>query len=157
MNVITLTKTRHSYAVWFSFLLLFLLQGCETNFIADYDAETDKAVTQLQRKFETFFVDLESNIGSDKADYENYTSFYKSAKVDISAIKLRAGAMAKNEITIEQVSILENNLGILEELHKDGIAIIDIVSVVRQDFNAALSYILKLELAKKHPKQEINQ
>ena len=68
------------------FILMFLcvisLSGCVTvNLISDYDEATDKAVTAVQRKFETFFVELESQIGTDAAAYKNHTSFYKEIEV----------------------------------------------------------------------------
>ena len=125
-----------------------LLTGC-VKFIATYDPKTDAAVTELQRKFETFFVELESQVGTDEASYKNHIEFYKEVKVDISAIKMRASAIPQNEITLRQVSLLEENFKHLEETHRDGILDIEVVKVPRDDFNTALSNILKLELAKK--------
>ena len=131
-----------------------VLSGCTVKLIADYDQKTDEAITQLQRKFETFFLNLESKVGTNEASYDNHLQFYKEIKVDVSAIKLRASAIPKNEITLNQVSLLEENIGLLEEVHKEGIVDIDVVKVPRDDFNTALTNILKLELAKRRGEGE---
>lgn len=130
-------------------IMLFLLQGCSIKLIADYDEQTDQAVTQLQRKFETFFVKLERQVGTNAAKYEKHIDFYNEIKVDISALKLRVGAIPNNDYTIKQVDLLAQNVDLLEAFHKEGIADIEVVAIPRQDFNIALSNILKLELAKK--------
>lgn len=139
--------------VWLAGCLI-LLTGCTVKLIADYDSKTDEAVTELQRKFETFFVNLESQVGTEEADYENHVQFYKDVKVDVSAIRLRASAIPKNEITLKQVSFLEENIKLLEDTHKEGIAHIDVIKVPRDDFNTALSSILKLELAKRRGEED---
>ena len=138
--------------IWLGFCLA--LSGCTVKLIADYDPKTDEAITQLQRKFETFFVNLESQVGTEKANYDNHLDFYKEIKVDVSAIKLRASAIPENEITLNQVALLEENIGLLEEFHKDGITDVAGIEVPRDDFNTALSNILKLELAKRRGEEE---
>ncbi len=134
---------------WIAVCLAIAVGGCTIKLIADYDEQTDQSITELQRKFETFFVNLESQIGTDAARYSNHSDFYKAIRVDISAIKLRASAIPQNDITIEQVTLLEENIKLLEEFHKEGIAAIEILEIPRKDFNTALTNILKLELAKK--------
>lgn len=133
-------------------LVSIMIYGCSVKLIADYDEATDKAVTELQRKMETFFIDLESKVGTDAAKYEEYVDFYKEVKVDISAIELRASALPKNDITLQQIKLLKDNLSKLEQLHKTGITHMALVLEPRRDFNTALSEILKLELAKKRGK-----
>lgn len=135
-------------AIWLACCLI-LLSGCAVKLIADYDPKTDEAVTQLQRRIETFFVDLESQVGSEEAEYLHHVQFYKDIRIDVSALKLRASAMPRNEITLRQIALLEENIALLEETHKEGIADIEVVKVPRDDFNTALSNILKLELAKR--------
>ena len=142
------------YVLPFLFLLLF--SGCtKIQLIASYDEETDTAITQLQRKFETFFVELEDDVGTQKAAYENHNQFYKTLRVDISAIKLRVAAQPRNEITLEQVELLEDNVDLLIQLHRGGIDSIELVDIARGNFNTALTNILKLELAKKRGQEEV--
>lgn len=135
--------------VLFLFSVMVLGVGCASiKLISDYDKKTDEAITVLQRKFETFFVEIEGRVGSDEALYVNSTEFYQQIKIDISAIQLRARALPENEITEKQISILRENVLILEEFHKEGIRSTEAIQPARDDFNRALSNILKLELAK---------
>jgi len=124
--------------------------GCTNiKLISDYDEKTDEAITSLQRKFETFFVILENKVGTEEAAHKNHIEFYQQVKVDISAIHLRVRALPQNKITEQQIDLLKENVEILEDFHKDGIHTIEVIQAPREDFNRALSNILKLELAKK--------
>ena len=146
-------------------LVLFLcallaVSGCAVKLIASYDEATDRGVSALQRKVETFLVELESKDGSPECSYENNKSFYSESKVDLSVIRVRAEAIPKNEITISQISLLAGSLDNLEALHqyKDKksdaggtLSCIskDEIAPIRTVFNSSFTAILKLELAKK--------
>lgn len=148
-------------------LLSFLaaISGCTVKLIASYDETTDKNVTSLQRKMETFLTDLESKDGVPECSYANNTDFYKESKVDLSEIKVRAEAIPKNDITIKQIALLESSLVDLELLHKlkdkktketgslNCISTNEIVPL-RSAFNSSFTAILKLELAKKRGDEE---
>ena len=131
------------------------LSGCTLKLISSYDEETDKSVMALQRKIETFLVRLEGLDGSPECKYDHHKAFYAGAKVEVSAIQVRAAAMPENEITIEQVGLLSESLSTLEKLHKGKLKkgrncfSIEEIEPLRQGFNASFTAILKLELAKK--------
>jgi hypothetical protein len=137
----------------FNFLLLLFLPiialGCSVKFIADYDEATDKLVTELQRKMEYFFLDLEYKFGTPDAEYENYIEFYKEIKTDLKLLELRASALPQNEITIKQVKLVQKNLLLFEEIHIEGLDDMIFIEEPRKDFTIAFINILKLELAKK--------
>jgi len=130
-------------------IVMVALSGCVQKHISDYDENTDKSVTSLQRKFETFFVTLDTLIEQDKCEYINHINFYKSSKIDISSVQVRAKALTKNEKTIEQVSLLSDSLNSLEKLHKLGCFSTEQLENLRSSFNSSFTAILKLELAKK--------
>ena len=128
--------------------------GCTVKWIADYDETVDKSVTALQRKLTTFFVDLESKLGTPEEAHANYVDTYKDIRVDISALELRVNAIPKNKITRGQIKLLKQNILKLENLHKTGLGQgIEgkkmVLMIIQNDFNTALAAILKLELAKK--------
>lgn len=139
---------RLSAALWVC-LLLATNAGCSIQLIASYDAETDRAVSSLQRTLTTFFLDLEASLGTPQAQFSEYTEFYREAAIEISALKLRASALPKNDITIEQVELLEENFVLLQEVHREGLESVEVVRTMRNDFDTALASILKLELAKR--------
>jgi hypothetical protein len=129
--------------------LALVLAGCTSvRLIAPYDEQTDKAVTELQRKVETFLIGLERNAGKPAGAYEANVKFYDEARVDLSSIRVRAAAIPKNDITLQQIDLLAENLRLLENLHKQGIPAGQ-VAPLRSAFNAGFTAILKLEIAKK--------
>lgn len=137
----------HLVFLWF--LLIIPLAGCQVKLIADYDETIDNAVTALHRKTETFLIQAQQNIGSQEWEYQNKKDFYSDAKVDISAIQVRASASPKNEITIKQLNLLSENFESLETLHKSGNLSKPVIENLRVSFNVGFTAILKLEMAKK--------
>lgn len=132
-----------------SLALVLLGAGCAVQMVAAYDEQTDKAVSALQRKMETLFVDLESQAGTPQADHANYLAFYKEVRVDISAIHMRARARPNNELTVEQIGLLRDSLGRLEEIHRIGITDAAVIAPLRAQFESAFVSILKFEMAKR--------
>ena len=148
-------KTEHvitrypGFLAAFSLTVMLVLAGCTVKLISSYDETTDRAVTDLQRKTEAHLVALESVEGLPECTFEHHKQFYDEAKVDISAITVRAAAIPKNDITTEQTTLLANNFDNLEKLHKIACLSKDQVTLVRSHFNTSFTAILKLELAKR--------
>jgi hypothetical protein len=142
---------RHLFHLVVSVLML-CLSGCASvKLIADYDEQTDVAVSQFQRKTEQFLVLMERNMGTDEASYARNTKFYDESRVDLSAIRVRAAAIPDNEITVQLLALLSENIGNLEKLHRQGLGANDIPPI-RTALNASCTAILKLELAKRRGK-----
>lgn len=130
------------------------LSACTVKLIADYDQETDRAVTALQRRMARHLIDIESKLGTPKAEYAVYVEEYKELRVDVSALELRVNALPQNSITQEQIAIVHSMVETLEELHKEGFGANtegsrEVLKSIQKDFDTALAAILKLELAKK--------
>lgn len=131
------------------FALALAVSGCSIKLISSYDETTDKTVTALQKKTEAHLVVLEAVDGLPGCKYEKHKQFYDEAKVDVSAIAVRAAAIPKNEITTEQTILLSNSLYDLEKLHKIACLSKDQIGHLRTQFNSSFTAILKLELAKR--------
>lgn len=129
--------------------ITFALSSCTVKLVSSYDETTDRAITALQRKTEAHLVALESVEGLPECTYENHKQFYDEAKVDISAITVRAAAIPKNDITTKETQLLASNLDNLEKLHKIACLSKDQITLVRSHFNISFTAILKLELAKR--------
>jgi PBP1b-binding outer membrane lipoprotein LpoB len=125
------------------------LSGCTVTLLSSYDETTDKNVTALQKKTEAHFVSLESSVNPPDCDYAKHQAFYDEAKVDVSAIEVRAAAIPKNDITTKQSKLLKDSLESLEELHKSGCISKEQIAPLREQFNSSFTAILKLELAKR--------
>lgn len=137
------------YAIWPMLALLLLLSGCTVRLISSYDEKTDNAVTALQKDVTLFFITVQSQAGLPECVYSNHLGFYQQAKVDLSAIAVRSRAIAANEITVEQVELLQDSLTALEQLHQLGCFTPSQVDNLRTSFDSSITAILKLELAKK--------
>ena len=125
------------------------LSSCTVKLVSGYDETTDRAVTDLQRKTEAHLVTLESVEGLPECTYENHKQFYDEAKVDISAITVRAAAIPKNDITTQESQLLGSQLENLEKLHKIACLSKDQITLVRTHLNTSFTAILKLEFAKR--------
>jgi uncharacterized protein YcfL len=145
-----LSKHRAGRGLVGLFLSALLLVGCQTvTLISDYDAITDNAVTQFQVKVEKLLLDIE-NKPSEK--YLVYQSRYVDLKADLSVILLRAQSIEKNEITVKQVQNLQKQVGLMEDLHKEGLTKEEIAPI-RTAIGVSTLAILKLERAKQSGKK----
>ena len=137
------------------FLLSVGLVGCgHLKLIADYDEQVDKQATALQKEIEVFMVGLERKLSNpDPQDdrYEAHTDFYDNVRVELSALKVRAAALPKNELTTSAVGRIEENIQLLEQAHMKGLKKEEI-EPIRGAINLQFTSILKLELAKSRSK-----
>ena len=151
--------------VSFLFIAVLTASGCAVKYISSYDELTDKNVTQLQRKTESFLIDLGTKDGLPECSYQNNANFYTETKVDLSAIEVRAKAIPQNDTTVKQLFLLNESLNLLEKLHKlkdkksqsSGELRCfspDELLPTRNALNSSFTAILKLEFAKK--RGEIN-
>jgi hypothetical protein len=147
-------KPRWSIIVAF----LVLLAACQVQLVSQYDEQTDVAVTELQKRTERFLLELEALGGSDKPEaaarrtYAANEGFYRDAQVAITSMRLRAQAIPKNELTIQEIALLEQSFESLRQLHVQGgnagLRTV-IVEPVRSSLNTHFGAIIKLELSKK--------
>jgi len=134
-------------------VVIMLLSGCTIQFVSKYDDRTDTNVTALQKKFDTYFINLKSE-SYPACSYSNHISFYNDAKIQLSGIQVRAKAIPLNDITIKQLESLSLAISDLEKSQqlkdKESSCInpllIDTDQVM---FNSIFTAILKLEIAKK--------
>lgn len=115
--------------------------------IAPYDAETEGAVTALHRRVETVLTTLERAEGGEGA-FAGFAPLYDTLHVDLRALRLRASARPLNGLQAQQLDGLQEQLGLLEEAHREGIAPAE-VPAFRMGFDQSFRAILTLELAKK--------
>ena len=143
------TTTHQRLNTFSAFILVLILSSCSVQLVSDYDEETDKNVTALHEKVETFFVSLEDKTDEPECTYESNKSFYQEVHVATSALEVRAKAIPKNDITLQHIALLDNSFEKLKELHLLGCIGSEQIPLLRSDFNTHFTAILKLELAKK--------
>jgi hypothetical protein len=124
------------------------VSGCAIRLIADYDQKIDDGVTALQKKTEAFLIKLERTCQKPEGEYSNHISFYDEAKVELSALQVRADAVALNELTSVELKDLQDSFEKMEEQHKLGFTPI-VVAETRKILNSHFTAILMLEVRKK--------
>jgi hypothetical protein len=146
-------KTLRRYVLWQFILSLVLLAviGCSIRLIAEYDKKIDDGVTELQKKTEAFLIKMERIAETPEGAYTKHIGFYDEVKVDLSVLKVRADAVALNDLTSKQIGLLQDSFKSLEEQHKKGLKAVMIESI-RQSLNTQFTAILKLEVSKDRKK-----
>jgi hypothetical protein len=105
-------------AVWIAALLL--IAGCRSiQLVSDYDEATDRGAAELQRKMSDFFSRLQTfPRGAEELRFDRSREFYRQAAVDLNALRVRAGGIRMNLLTLEQLELLEENLAQVVLTHK---------------------------------------
>ena len=117
-------------------------------FVADYDEQIDQGATAFQKQIEKHLLVLERNLGTPAAAYPKFGEFYTDATVDLTVLRTRAAATPHNEITVQQIELLQKNLQLLERMHREGLTASDLLPL-HVAFGTACAAIIKFELAKK--------
>lgn len=129
------------------------ISGCTVTLVSKYDEQTDANVTALQKKLDTYLLKLDGATYPDCSFAAN-KSFYDEVNVQLSGAQVRASAIPKNDITVQQLDALSKaiaNLETVQKLRDDKKTCLpsEIVKVDRTMFNSIFTAILKYELAKK--------
>lgn len=149
-NIKDVSVFRSMFAILVSVIIM---SGCTVTFVSKYDEQTDANVTALQKKLDTYFLKLDGATYPDCSFVVN-KSFYDEVNIQLSSAQVRALAIPKNDITIQQMDALSKAVLNLENAQKlrDGKSLCLPVEIVRTDrmmFNSIFTAILKFELAKK--------
>jgi hypothetical protein len=137
--------------------LLVLLSACVT-LMAPYDDKFDQMASDLQKKVSTHVEALDGSAAPDCL-YANNKAFYDDARVDASALAVRAASHELNSETIAQVQALTGSINDFEQLHMLAsnaptprcLGSMEL-SPIRRAFDQTLGAIMKLEIAKKRGK-----
>lgn len=135
-----------------AWLALSLVAGCAVQLIAPYDQRIDDGVSSLQRSTTQFLTGIERQGGSQPADYPGHTRFYDDAKVAVSGLAVRAGAVGANTLTVQQLDILGRQFTELETQDRTLGIPAAAVPQLQRAFDRTFGAILALEVAKKGAK-----
>lgn len=137
--------------------LCVLLSACVT-LMSPYDEKFDQLASDLQKKVSTH-VEAIDGAGAPDCLYANHKAFYDDARVDASALAVRASSHELNSETIRQVETLTDSINTFEQLHMSAsnaptprcMGSMEL-SPIRRAFDQTLGAIIKLEVAKKRGK-----
>jgi hypothetical protein len=142
----------------FRFILLMLVfaisvSGCAVTLVSQYDEQTDANVTALQKKFDAYFLKLDGASFPDCSFAAN-KSFYDDINVQLSSARVRANAIPKNDITLQELDALSKAISDFAAAQKirdskSSCLPAQLIEADRTMFNSIFTAILKFELAKK--------
>jgi hypothetical protein len=128
---------------------LALLAGCQITLVSAYDPEIDHAATTLQKKMDGYLTELQANLGTAAAQYEQNKPFYEEYMVDLRSVMIRAESHPDNTLTVKQLKLMMDNLDQLRTLHQAGPLSTEVIDTTRDLFNQGWRAIITLELAKR--------
>jgi len=137
--------------------LAIFVTGCTMRFIATHDPAVEGAALQLQSKFTAFFDDLQNTAGTPEGEYERYAAQYADLHAQVGDLQAKAALQSRNQLTNDSLTLLEDNLDILETAHREGLSAAE-VPVLRKLIDTQVRMLVQLEVAKKReplaPKRE---
>lgn len=117
---------------------------------AEYDRVIIDDIVDLHKEISTYLRDYGREI---KGETKNSSKmFYDTVAVELSSLSLRFRASAFENISAEQIALLDETMVNIRELENtfDGEISDDILKIVRETINQTFESILGLELKKKH-------
>ena len=99
-------------------LVLLAITGCAVMFVAPYDQQVDKQITELHQKTRVFLAKMNSTRGS----YADNKSFYQEAHASVAVLISRAKLYGedKNKGTLTNLKRLDKAFDDLAEGHQAG-------------------------------------
>ena len=130
-------------------LLVVLLQACAVTPPTDYDLVQDRAVSKLYKSITSFF--LAYPFGQAGAcEYEHFAGFYQGALSESYALRVRAGALPRNEASAAQYGLLVASVERLQAMHQVDCFSEFEVQELQASFDGLFGAVLRLELDKKY-------
>jgi hypothetical protein len=138
-------------------LVLLLFAGCTVRLIADHDEVLVQKTVALQERAEDLFLLLEEAAATpDEMDgaYGTHAAAYRELFVLLRVMAVRAAAMPKNELTQQQIAMLQDSCTKLRDQHRQNSErrparelAFDLVQALRGPFEQHVTSILTLQHA----------
>jgi hypothetical protein len=122
--------------------------GCAVTLIAPYDEQTDVRLTELARKVDAFF----DWSAVERPTYGEARAVHASIRGDLRAIRLRAAAQRKNELTLGQLDAIGKIWDQVEARHRAGPLAPSFVEIERGIVAAAFLDAIRAENDKRRLK-----
>jgi hypothetical protein len=146
------SRTRN-WRLWFCLFALLALVSCSVKLMSSYDETTDRSLSDLQKSVDGFLVTLARSPQPPGCSYQHHQQFYIDTAVAVSSLEVRNRARANNEITTQQLTLLDSSLQTLEQLHRgkgDNKCLSpEEIEPLRRNFDSSFTALLKLEFEKK--------
>jgi hypothetical protein len=141
-------------------LSVFFFACTEIRLIGAYDATVDATIQKISKDVTTLLIEVEKNQLDGKAAdnaYENFRKRYIELMGETQTLQIRSNALPKYRIISSQVGLLNDNLRLLDSLHKSGFAApgrnpVPVLNNVRANFETAFTAMIALQNGLKREK-----
>jgi hypothetical protein len=144
---------------------LFIFSCTEVRLIGAYDPTIDQSIQKISKDVSTLLIEIEKNhLDGKTADntYDNFRKRYIDIEGETQTLKIRSNALPKYKIISSQVDLLDQNVKLLDSLHKTGFTApganpVPVITHVKQNFETAFTAMLALQNGLKREKVGKNQ
>ncbi len=131
--------------------LLFTI-ACRVTLISEYDEVTDRVLSNMQQSTTAFFVKHETRPESVDLSYSALGDFYVQLKTDSRTLRIRNNAVEKNKIMISMLDLLDENINLMDSLHRskpNGFLTANDVRLLKSAFEQQYTAMFKFIMALK--------
>lgn len=131
-------------------LILFLLASCKITLLSAYDETTDKVLSDMQQSTTAFFVKYETTPKDSSLRYQNQQPFYQGLLTSSRTLRIRNNAVEKNKPMITMLDLLDENIQLMDSLHKqkpDGLLAPHDVRLLKSAFEIQYTAMFKFVMA----------
>lgn len=115
-------KQMNRLALLMPFLLSFPLFSCqEVRLIGAYDETINSGIQAVSKELSTIFVKIDKAIDNNSNwSYPSFEPDYIAIESELSALTIRANALPKYKIILDQLNLLSKSVKALEADHRSG-------------------------------------
>lgn len=132
--------------------LLLLLTACKITLLSAYDEVTDRVLSEMQQSTTAFFVKYETTPSAPELKYQNQQAFYQGLMTSSRTLRIRNSAIEKNRPMITMLDLLDENIILMDSLHKqkpDGLLAPHDVRLLKSAFESQYTAMFKFVMALK--------
>lgn len=129
-----------------------VLTACKLTLLSAYDEVTDKVLSEMQQSTTAFFVKYETTPSAPELKYTNQQPFYQGLMTSSRTLRIRNNAIEKNRPMITMLDLLDENIGLMDSLHRqkpDGLLAPHDVRLLKSAFESQYTAMFKFILALK--------
>lgn len=142
--------TNRSLALLAATLILFT--ACKITLLSAYDQVTDNVLSEMQQSTTAFFVKYETTPSAPELKYQNQQAFYQGLMTSSRTLRIRNSAIEKNRPMITMLDLLDENIVLMDSLHKkkpDGLLAPHDVRLLKSAFESQYTAMFKFVMALK--------
>jgi hypothetical protein len=138
--------------IFLTALVLLLLTACKITLLSAYDEVTDRVLSEMQQSTTGFFVKYETTPSAPELKYQNQQPFYQGLMTSSRTLRIRNSAIEKNRPMITMLDLLDENIMLMDSLHRqkpDGLLAPHDVRLLKSAFETQYTAMFKFVMALK--------